>query len=98
MNDLWVDIDTIFRGNPWGPEGLDSPALKMAFMACFNGDEFKTFIFESTFLSRFDVPRETADKLKESDVELMKFGFDWVKFFLTGTGPLGVIFSKKTPL
>jgi hypothetical protein len=49
-------------------------------------------------LSRFDVPRETADKLKESDVELMKFGFDWVKFFLTGTGPLGVTRSKNNSL
>ncbi len=98
MNDLWVDIDTLFRGNPWGSEGLGSPALKMAFMACFNSDEFKKFIFESTFLSRFDVPRETADKLKESDVELMKFGFDWVKFFLTGTGPRGVTRSKNNSL
>ena len=67
----------------------------MALMACFNGDEFKKFVFESTFLSRFNIPRETADRLKESDVELMKFGFDWVRFFLNGTGPLGVTRSKK---
>lgn len=98
MNDLWVDIDTLFRRNPWGPEGLDSPALKMAFMACFNGDEFKKFVFETTFLSRFDIPGETAGRLRESDVELMKFGFDWVKFFLTHTGPLRVIRSKNNPL
>jgi hypothetical protein len=88
MNDLWVDIDTIFRRNPWGPQGFKSPGIKMAFMACFNIDEFKTFIFESTFLSRFDVPQVRIEKLMESDVELMKFGFDWIKFFLTGTGPL----------
>jgi len=88
MNDLWVDIDSIFRRNPWGPQGFKSPGLKMAFMACFNIDEFKTFIFESTFLSRFNVPQVRIEKLMESDVELMKFGFDWIKFFLTGTGPL----------
>jgi len=70
----------------------------MALMACFNGDEFKKFVFESTFLSRFNIPRETADRLKESDVELMKFGFDWVRFFLTGTGPIGVARSKNNPL
>jgi hypothetical protein len=34
------------------------------------------------------VPQERIEKLMESDVELMKFGFDWIKFFLTGTGPL----------
>jgi len=88
MNSLWVDIDTIFRKNPWGPQGIDSPALKMAFMACFNMDVFRTFIFESTFLSRFEVPQGRIEKWVESDIELMKFGFDWVKFFLTGTGPL----------
>ena len=88
MNDLWVDIDSIFRQNPWGAQGIDSPALKMAFMACFNIDMFKKFIFESSFLSRFDLPGERIEKLKRSDVELMKFGFDWTKFFLTGSGPL----------
>ena len=88
MNDLWVDIDSIFRANPWGDQGIDSPALKMAFMACFNVDMFKKFIFESSFLSRFDLPGERIENLKRSDVELMRFGFDWIKFFLTGSGPL----------
>ncbi len=88
MNDLWVPIDTLFRNNPWGPQGVDSPALKMAFMAAFNVDKFRTFVFESTFLSRLDVTPERKEQLEASDVELMKFGFDWIKFFLTGTGPL----------
>ena len=87
MNDLWVDIDTLFRTNPWGDQGMDSPALKMAFMACFNIDEFKKFIFESTFLTRFHVPRDKIDRLKASDIELMSFGFDWIKYFLAGKGP-----------
>ncbi len=88
MNDLWVDIDTLFRANPWGPKGIDNPALRMAFMACFNIDEFKKFVFESTFLSRFNVHQDRVCQLRESDVELMKFGFDWITFFLTGKGPL----------
>ena len=58
-------------------------------------DEFKKFIFESTFLSRFDLTGERIEKLKTSDVELMKLGFDWTMFFLTGTGPLFLTHSKK---
>jgi Fe-S-cluster containining protein len=85
MNDLWVDIDTIFRRNPWGPQGIESPALKMAFMACFNVDEFKSFIFQSSFLSRFKIPEKRIKKIYDSDMELLKFGFEWVKFFLTGS-------------
>ena len=95
MNDLWVDIDSIFRSNPWGSQGINSPALKMAFMACFNVDEFKKFIFESTFLSRFALPGERIQRLRVSDVELMKLGFEWTMFFLTGTGPLLLTHSKK---
>jgi Fe-S-cluster containining protein len=97
MNDLWVDVDSIFRANPWGSQGNHSPALKMAFMACFNMDMFKKFVFESSFLSRFDLPGERIEKLKRSDVELMKFGFDWTTFFLTGSGPLVLTRPQTNP-
>lgn len=88
MNDLWVDIDTLFQGNPWGSQGINGPAFKMAFLACFNVDTFRTFVFESTFLSRFDVSPERIEEVIASDVELMKFGFEWIMFFLSSTGPL----------
>lgn len=88
MNDLWVDIDTIFRGNPWGNRGLDSPALKMAFMACYNVDKLRTFFFDSSFLNRITVPAARIEKIRADDAELMIFGFDWVKLFLTNAGPL----------
>jgi Fe-S-cluster containining protein len=88
INDRWVGIDTLFRQNPWGLQGLDSPKLKMAFMACFNVDTLKTFILQSSFLGRFDVGQEKVDKLMKSDEALLKFGFDWIEFFLTGRGPL----------
>jgi uncharacterized protein len=88
MNDEWVDIETLFRGNPWGERGLDSPAIKMAFMACFNVDKLRDFVFGTTFMSRFDVPPERIEKIQTDDVAMMLFGFDWVRFFLTNNGPL----------
>ena len=76
------------------------PALKMSFMACFNLDRFKIFARDSTFFSRFDVLPERIELIMNSDVELMKFGFDWVKFFLTAKGPLKLksnsVASEKT--
>lgn len=89
MNELWVDIDTIFRKNPWRDERGSKDGLRIAFTACFNVDQFRRFVFGSTFLSRFDVPEERIEKIKDDDVELMKFGFDWVKFFLDGQPVLG---------
>lgn len=86
MNDLWVDVDTLFRKNPWGERGLASPAFGMAFMASFNMDRFRRFVFESTFLSRFEVARERLDEMQTDDVALMRFGFDWIRSLLTGDG------------
>ena len=88
MNNLWVDLDTLFRSNPWGERGLESPALKMAFMACFNVDKLRDFVFNSSFLSRLEVDDERVEKIKTDDTALMVFGFDWVRFFLTNRGPL----------
>jgi Fe-S-cluster containining protein len=87
-NDAWVDIETLFRANPWGDRGLDSPAIKMAFMACFNVDKLRAFVFDTSFMSRFDVPPERIEKIQTDDTAMMLFGFDWVRFFLTNKGPL----------
>ena len=87
-NDLWVDVDSLFRKNPWGERGLASPAFGMAFMACYNVDRFRRFVFESTFLSRFEVALERLAQIKSDDAALMHFGFDWVRFLLTGAGTL----------
>jgi uncharacterized protein len=88
MNDEWVDIETLFRSNPWGERGLESPAIKMAFMACFNVDKLRNFVFGTSFMSRFDIPPERIEKIQTDDVAMMLFGFDWVRFFLTNQGPL----------
>ncbi len=89
MNELWVDIDSILRANPWGDQGSSKDRLRMAYTACFNVDQFRGFVFGSTFLSRFDVPEERVEKMKDDDVELMRFGLDWVKFFLSGQPTVG---------
>jgi Fe-S-cluster containining protein len=87
-NDLWVDLDTLFRRNPWGSEGINSPAMKMAFMACYNVDTFRNFVFTSSFLERFSIEETKVAQLNESDEALLQFGFEWIRFFLTGKGPL----------
>jgi hypothetical protein len=83
MNDLWVGMDSLFRANPWGKEN-GKRKQQMAFMACFNVDKFRQFVFESSFLPRFNVPRERIERIETDDVEMMIFGFDWVRLFLTG--------------
>jgi Fe-S-cluster containining protein len=64
---------------------IDNPQVtKMLFMALYNIDKFKEFVFNSTFLKRFEVESSRIDKIKRSDEELLKFSFDWIKFGLFG--------------
>ncbi len=88
INARWARIDTLLRRNPFGEKGADSPAMKMAYMAAYNVDTFRRFVFDSSFLARFHVPRERLEAVRESDSALMLLGFDWILRFLFGQGPL----------
>jgi Fe-S-cluster containining protein len=63
---------------------LEPEKLEMLHMVCYNLDKFRRFVFDSKFLERFVVDDETIDKIREDDVELLKFGFKWLKFSLFG--------------
>ena len=64
---------------------IDNPhILQMVFMALYNIDKFRDFVFQSSFLNRFEVDPVRIEKIKRSDLELLKFGFDWIKFGLFG--------------
>jgi hypothetical protein len=64
---------------------IDNPHIhKMVFMALYNIDKFRDFVFRSSFLNRFEVEPARIEKIKRSDLELLKFGFDWIKFGLFG--------------
>ena len=64
---------------------IDNPQiLKMVFMALYNIDKFRDFVFQSSFLNRFEVEPTRIAKIRRSDLELLKFGFDWIKFGLFG--------------
>ena len=57
---------------------------KMAFMATYNLDSFKKFVFESSFLKRYKVKKRVLQKIKASEKSLLLFGFEWVKVFVWG--------------
>ncbi len=74
---------------------IDNPKIyQMTFMALYNLDKFKGFVFGSSFLDRFVIDDVTIEKLKRNDVELLKFAFDWIKFGIFGQKTLQV---KEAP-
>ncbi len=84
MTALWSEVKRLFQNNPWGPEGPNGQMGKMAFMATYNIDAFRDFVFQSSLLKRYQVKKTTLKKIKKDDVALMKFGFEWVKLIVWG--------------
>jgi uncharacterized protein len=64
---------------------IDNPKIfKMVFMALYNLDRFREFVFQSSFLERFALDEKRIEKIKRSDLELLKVAFDWLKFGIIG--------------
>ncbi len=82
MNQLFAQITAPLKAQDLD---IDNPKIyKMVFMALYNLDKFRDFIFQSSFLDRFHIDSLTIEKLKRSDVELLKFAYDWLKFGIFG--------------
>ena len=82
MNRLFSEITAPLRAQE--PTIKNPDIAKMVFMALYNIDKFREFIFESTFLDRFDVDPVRIIKIQRNDEELLKFAFDWIKFGIFG--------------
>jgi Fe-S-cluster containining protein len=82
MTRQWAELRALFQDDPWGGRGPDSPKGRMAFMATYNLDAFRRFVFQSTFLSRYQVSEAHLTAARNDDRALLELGFEWVKVFL----------------
>ena len=72
-----------FSLHPFFESGDQSPAkMDMFFMACYDLDRFRRFVFGSTFLEKFVVEPDVVDAIRTDDLELMRFGFRWLRYAL----------------
>lgn len=63
---------------------LTEQQIGMFYLACYNIDKFREFVFESSFLKRFEIEEEEIKRIKNDDTELLKFGSKWLRFALFG--------------
>lgn len=78
INEGWADLLVLKRSFPQSVMFTEK-AKQMFFMACYNIDGFRNFIFGSSFLAMHQISDETVDKIKNDDVALLEFGFSWLK-------------------
>lgn len=63
---------------------------QMIFMALYDLDTFRKFVFESSFLKKFELDERRIRRLERDDEELLRLGFEWVAFGLLGRKTLKV--------
>lgn len=77
------ELEAVFRDLPSrlrfpGLPSLDRHVAEMYFMACYDVDRFRRFVFDTGFLKEYGVADELAAQLRTDDVALMQFGFGWL--------------------
>ena len=59
-------------------------------MACYDLDRFRRFVFDSTFLDRFDIDSQRIEAIKSDDVALYRFAIQWLEYGLLAQNVIAV--------
>lgn len=88
MNELWAEMESVFRLDPWRGEGPAGEKQQLAFMVCYNIDGFRRFVAANKLLQQFSLDKDFKKRIAKDDAELLKFGLQWLKLVLTGKSSL----------
>lgn len=80
MNREWKTL--LMRKTLPGKQALDPKKQKQFFLASYDLDNFKKYVFESRFLDVFDIDPAEVEKMKSDETALMKFAFKYIKYIL----------------
>jgi Fe-S-cluster containining protein len=67
-----------------GKEPVPAGKLDMVYMACYDLDRFRRFIFETKFLAYFEVDEARVEAIRTDSEELLEFAIQWLRFSLFG--------------
>jgi hypothetical protein len=72
--------------HPWfiGGRQLDPKRIEMFYMACYDLDTFRSFIFDSSFRDRFELEPDLVQRIADDDLALLEFSFRWLRFAMFG--------------
>lgn len=83
-NDFWAELDAFFATNPWAGEGTAGALQQLAFMVCYNVDDFRSYAEKHNLLNNFKLPKDERRRIQKDDGALLRFGFDWLEYILGG--------------
>jgi hypothetical protein len=89
MNAEWTDLVVKKRSFPPNVK-LTEQSKNMFFLASYNLDKFREFVFESSFLKLYPVDSKMQETIKTDELALLKFGLKWLKWLLFKEGDFKV--------
>lgn len=67
-----------------GEQSLTPQQADMFYMACYDVDRFRRFVFETRFLQLFDIDEARVEAFRHDDEELLDFAMQWLRFAIFG--------------
>lgn len=93
MNKEWMEL--VMRRKSFGQQAtLSEAAQKIFFMTSTDLDKFRDYVFNSSFLSIYDIDQPTLDLIKTDDIALLRFSFKYLASSLFGTNDLKIKAEK----
>lgn len=88
INKDWMEV--VLKAKTLGMVEFKQKSLDLFFMVSSNLDMFRDFVFNSNFLDSYEIAPEVISKIKEDDLELLKFSLKWLRFTMFGEGDFKV--------
>jgi Fe-S-cluster containining protein len=88
MNSDWMEV--VLKAKTLGMVEFGQKSLNLFFMVSSNLDMFRDFVFNSNFLNAYEIAPEVVKKIKEDELELLKFSLKWLRFTMFGEGDFKV--------
>ena len=76
-------------GGPWGKEP-EERVKRMFYMATTDVDAFRSFVFNSTFLDKYEIAPEMRETLATDDEAMLRLAFDWLRNVLFNEQTIGL--------
>jgi Fe-S-cluster containining protein len=88
VNDLFLPIVT--RQAPDANPQVIAQKMRMFALAAYDLESFRAFVGQSRFKELFAVDPMRLELAAANDLELLKLGFDWLRFAIFGDATLGL--------
>jgi uncharacterized protein len=80
LNREWLEV--ILKRGALNPAADDARASALFTMVAYDIDKFRNFVFKTPFMEINEIPENVAAVLQASDVELLRFGYKYLKIVL----------------